>query len=301
MDFDLNSYLKELDVIFEKAKKNISKKITKPQPAEDHFGFKKTKLRSLRYELGVMEINMKKMTEREFRKLKEEVDLEESKSSTGYELYHKDFSSAMQHAYDFAKKKYRVEIDPRDIDKKVATGPKRPSSGKANAYRLLDKTGKKAIQVQVTNLDNKRYELNMYKEDVEQVDEISKSMMGRYLKKSATSLSHTSYKHGAKSMSKNNYDDKKDYRKLSNRQSGIQRVASRLSKKEEVKVDEDSVKKARVNLRIKQTQARQQKVLDRLKRRKTRIKTEKMMRDGDKLSGKKEPINLEPELKTDKR
>ena len=46
-------------------------------------------------------------------------------------------------------------------------GPKKPSSGKANAYRLLDKTGKKAIQVQVTNLDNKRYELNMYKEEVE--------------------------------------------------------------------------------------------------------------------------------------
>jgi hypothetical protein len=47
-------------------------------------------------------------------------------------------------------------------------GPKKPSSGKANAYRLLDKTGKKAIQVQVTNLDNKRYELNMYKEDIDE-------------------------------------------------------------------------------------------------------------------------------------
>tara|TARA_B100001093_G_scaffold520419_1_gene615655 strand:+ start:1285 stop:1707 length:423 start_codon:yes stop_codon:yes gene_type:complete len=77
MDFDLNSYFKQLDVMFEKAKKNITKKITKPQPAEDYYGFKKTKLRSLRYELGVMEINMKKMTEREFRKLKEEVELDE--------------------------------------------------------------------------------------------------------------------------------------------------------------------------------------------------------------------------------
>ena len=97
---------------------------------------------------------------------KEEVEIDEAKSGTGYELYHKDFSSAMQHAYDFAKKKYKIEIDPRDIDRKVATGPKRPSSGKANAYRLLDKTGKKAVQVQVTNLDNKRYELNMYTEEV---------------------------------------------------------------------------------------------------------------------------------------
>jgi len=97
----------------------------------------------------------------------EEVELEEGKSGTGYELYHKDFSSAMSHAYDFAKKKYGIEVDPSEIDRNVAMGPKKPSSGKANAYRLLDKTGKKAIQVQVTNLDNKRYELNMYKEDLD--------------------------------------------------------------------------------------------------------------------------------------
>ena len=97
----------------------------------------------------------------------EEVELDEGKSGTGYELYHKDFSSAMQHAYDFAKKKYNIEIDPTEIDRNVAMGPRKPGSGKANAYRLLDKTGKKAIQVQVANLDNKRYELNMYKEEVE--------------------------------------------------------------------------------------------------------------------------------------
>ena len=100
--------------------------------------------------------------------VKEDTDLEEGKSGTGYELYHKDFSSAMAHAYDFAKKKYNIEIDPFEIDRNVAMGPKKPSSGKANAYRLLDKTGKKAIQVQVTNLDNKRYELNMYKEDIDE-------------------------------------------------------------------------------------------------------------------------------------
>jgi hypothetical protein len=102
----------------------------------------------------------------------EEVNLDEAKSSTGYDLYHKDFSSAMAHAYDFAKKKYNIEIDPTEIDRNVAMGPRKPGSGKANAYRLLDKTGKKAIQVQVANLDNKRYELNMYKEDVDQIVEV---------------------------------------------------------------------------------------------------------------------------------
>jgi hypothetical protein len=99
--------------------------------------------------------------------VKEESKLEEGKSSTGYNLYHKDFSSAMAHAYDFAKNKYGIEVDPEEIDRKVAMGPKKPSSGKTNSYRLMGKDGKKAIQVQVANLDNKRYELNMYKEEVD--------------------------------------------------------------------------------------------------------------------------------------
>ena len=97
----------------------------------------------------------------------------EEKSSTGYELYHKDFSTAMQHAYAFAKKKFGIEVDPQEIDDKVASGPRKPSSGKTNSYRLVGVDGKKAIQVQVANLDNKRYELNMYKEsvDLEEADD----------------------------------------------------------------------------------------------------------------------------------
>ena len=98
----------------------------------------------------------------------EEVELGEAKSSTGYELYHRDFSSAMKHAYDFAKKKYGITIDKKEIDDKVATGPKKPSKDKTNKYRLLGTDGKKAVQIQVTNLDGKRFELNMYKEEVEE-------------------------------------------------------------------------------------------------------------------------------------
>ena len=52
----------------------------------------------------------------------EEVELDEAK----YDLYHKDFSSAMQHAYKMAKKLYGITIDPKEIDDKVATGPKKP-------------------------------------------------------------------------------------------------------------------------------------------------------------------------------
>ena len=91
-------------------------------------------------------------------------EINESKSSSGYDLYHKDFSSAMQHAYGFAKKKYGITIDPKEIDDKVATGPRKPSKGKVNKYRLRGDKG--TVQIQVTNLDNKRFELNMYKEEV---------------------------------------------------------------------------------------------------------------------------------------
>ena len=92
----------------------------------------------------------------------EEVELDEAK----YDLYHKDFSSAMQHAYKMAKKLYGITVDPKEIDDKVASGPKKPSEGKTNSYRL--KGDKGAIQVQVYNKGgSKPFELNMYKEEVE--------------------------------------------------------------------------------------------------------------------------------------
>ena len=83
-----------------------------------------------------------------------------AKSGTGYELYHKQFSGAMQHAYKFAKSK-GYTVNPKDIDDMVASGPRKPSSGKTNSYSLGTDKGKR-VQIQVTNLDNKRYELNMY-------------------------------------------------------------------------------------------------------------------------------------------
>ena len=88
----------------------------------------------------------------------EEVELDEKAK---YDIYHKDFSSAMQHAYKAAKKMYGITVDPTEIDDKVATGPRKPSTGKTNTYRL--KGDKGAIQVQVYNT-GKKYELNMYKE-----------------------------------------------------------------------------------------------------------------------------------------
>ena len=102
-----------------------------------------------------------------------EEDLDEKKDS--YELYHKDFSTAMQHAYAHAKRMYGITIDPKEIDNKVATGPSKPGSGKTNKYRLKGDKGN--IQIQVYNKGgSKPYELNMYKEEVE-LDESEFSAM----------------------------------------------------------------------------------------------------------------------------
>ena len=81
-----------------------------------------------------------------------------------YDLYHKDFSGAMQHAYAYAKKKFGMTVDKGEIDDKVATGPRKPGVGKTNRYSL--KTNKGMLQIQVYNKGGaKPYELNMYKED----------------------------------------------------------------------------------------------------------------------------------------
>ena len=98
--------------------------------------------------------------------LDNEEDLQEyGYIKSNYTVKHKTFSSAIQHAVEVAAKK-GYEVDPDDYDRKVAMGPKKPSSGKTNSYSIkLSKNGKeqkKALQVQIANLDNKSYELNMY-------------------------------------------------------------------------------------------------------------------------------------------
>ena len=102
-----------------------------------------------------------------YRIMDEEVELDEK-----YDLYHKTFSDAMQHAYDYAKKKLGITVDSKEIDNKVATGPKKPSEGKTNKYRLKGKGGN--LQIQVYNKGgSKPFELNMYKEENKMYDKLT--------------------------------------------------------------------------------------------------------------------------------
>ena len=87
--------------------------------------------------------------------------INEQRSATGYTLFHRSFSDAMQHAYSFARVKMGMIVDPKEIDNKVATGPKKPGTGKTNSYSL--KTNKGMLQIQVYNRGgSKPFELNMY-------------------------------------------------------------------------------------------------------------------------------------------
>ena len=129
-------------------------KIAKKLPMDD---FKK------RYGKDAMAVKMATATNIVKKKSREEdVELIQ-KVDEKYDLYHSTFSDAMQHAYDYAKKKLGITVDPKEIDNKVATGPKKPSEGKTNIYRLKGKGGN--LQIQVYNKGGRKpFELTMYKE-----------------------------------------------------------------------------------------------------------------------------------------
>ena len=97
-------------------------------------------------------------------KVKDHFGMAEEISGTGYELYHKTLGSAIDTAITHAKLKFGIDITPDERMDVVGMGPRKPSNGKTNIYRLMGNKGK-AIQVQVYNRGGSRpYELNMYKE-----------------------------------------------------------------------------------------------------------------------------------------
>lgn len=93
------------------------------------------------------------------------------KGASDYAIYHDTYSSAVQHAAEKAKAR-GYEVDEDDWFSQVATGPKKPSKDKTNSLSVqLSKNGKpvnKRLQMQVTNLSDRKYELNMYIESIDQ-------------------------------------------------------------------------------------------------------------------------------------
>ena len=96
-------------------------------------------------------------------------EVEEGKND--YDIYHKSYSSAVQHALDQVKKRgYEVDMD--DYHNKVSTGPRKPSVGKTNSFSIdLTKSGKPVknkLHMQVYGMEGGKYELNMYTEGLEE-------------------------------------------------------------------------------------------------------------------------------------
>ena len=91
-------------------------------------------------------------------------DLDEAKGSK-YDVYHKDFSTAVQYARKEVEKQ-GYKIDDEEWFRKVGSGPRKPSVGKTNQYNIdlmkNDKDVKQKLHMQVYGMDNGKYELNMY-------------------------------------------------------------------------------------------------------------------------------------------
>lgn len=90
------------------------------------------------------------------------------KSKYSYEIHHTLFSNAVSEALELAKR-LGFEVDEDDLFRQVTTGPRKPSKGKTNSYKIeLTKNGKPVknmLVFQVYGLDgptNNNYELNAY-------------------------------------------------------------------------------------------------------------------------------------------
>jgi hypothetical protein len=257
------------------------------------------------------------LTKEEF----ESID-EAPKYDNKYTIYHKDYSSAVQHAAVHAGKQ-GYEIDHDDWDRVVAMGPKKPSSGKTNILTVsLKKNGmesKKKLHMQVYNMDNKGYELNTYVEEV-QLDELNKDTVYSYAKKSEKDQDDQEDKMD-KAVKANDPKKANDAgRKFLNRLKGSERAEKRLNKEEAAGYDEfksggkplekkfnkafkamgiksdikiKTVGNVSVNEAVKPTK----KFKDMKKKNTAGTKSEEgASKKGEPLSGKKEAIEVNPEL-----
>jgi hypothetical protein len=255
-------------------------------------------------------------------RVNESLELDEGKYDNKYTIYHKDYSSAVQHAAVHAGKQ-GYEIDHDDWDRVVAMGPKKPSSGKTNILSVsLKKDGKeskKKLHMQVYNMDNKGYELNTYVEEV-QLDELNKDTVYSYAKKSEKDQDDQEDKMN-KAVKANDPKKANDAgRKFLNRLKGSERAEKRLNAEEAAGYDEfksggkplekkfnkafkamgiksdikiKTVGNVSVNEAVKPTK----KFKDMKKKNVAGTKSEEgASKKGEPLSGKKEAIEVNPEL-----
>lgn len=90
---------------------------------------------------------------------------EANEAKAKYKIDHKTYSSAVDEALKVADKQgYEVDMD--DYFNQIATGPRKPSEGKTNTFKISltkrDKPQKKKLQIQIYGKGKHGYELNCY-------------------------------------------------------------------------------------------------------------------------------------------
>lgn len=143
------------------------------------------------------------------------------------------------------------ELSKRTLGSYVKKAKKELSSSDYHVGRAVGarETGQKSnfspeLERKLTKRGKKRYhgidkavDKMMTKEDVEQVDEISKAMAGRYVKKAAASIDLTAWRQGYKEAGAGN-PSKQLEKKLSKRHKGIETAVKKLTKEESENLDE---------------------------------------------------------------
>jgi hypothetical protein len=82
----------------------------------------------------------------------------------GYQIYHKSYTSAINSALEYAESR-GYTYDKEETASEIGMGPKKPSDGKTNRFRIGlkkdDKEQRKSLHIQVYGMGDK-YELNTY-------------------------------------------------------------------------------------------------------------------------------------------
>lgn len=140
---------------------------------------------------------LKKILAKKHKKKVNEDSLEEN-----YKIYHDSYTSAVDEAGRHAEAR-GYKHDPEEVAEKIGNGPRKPSEGQTNSFHLnLLKDGEKSGQMhhlQIYGMGNGKYELNQYidtpsrskkkiKEEVENIDEVSKDTLTSYTKKASKDL-----------------------------------------------------------------------------------------------------------------
>jgi hypothetical protein len=152
---------------------------------------------------------------------------------------------------EFENKKLR---DVADVAARIMMGEKalHPNQQKLDVHE----PEKDELTAKDFELLRKGKKAEVKKEEVEQIEELKKSTMGSYVKKASKDLHNTSFDHGEDEHRQYGEADgpfgdpdaeetmKKRERDIENRQKGINRAATKLSKEEVEELDEVSLKTA---------------------------------------------------------